>query len=718
MRRIGPVLLALLGGIAACTHPLERGSVSDAAAKESEDRPPVAALRPHPVTSPQGARIDPWYWLRDDTRANPDVIAYLEAENTWFERARSRWRALEDALYDEIVGRIKQDDESVPLLDHDYWYQSRYRAGDEYPLYLRRADRDGAPEEVLLDVERMAQSYDYFQIGAAEVSPDNRLLAYAEDTVGRRQYVLRVRNLETGVLLPDEITNAEPEIAWANDNRSFFYIEKHPETLLGYRVRRHVLGALQQADALAYEEVDETFTLDVRRSKDDRFILISSDSTTTSEWRFVDASSPGANFEIVLPRVRDHEYDVEPLGERFIVRTNRDAPNFRIVELPLEGARDASTWREIVPHDQATFIHDFEVFARHLAVAERAGGLRRLRIHPWEGDGDYEITSDEPAYTALLDSNPQIDTTKLRYTYTSLTTPRSTYEYDMATGAEQLLKRDPVLGDFDPARYTTEFVWIEARDGTRVPVSLVRRTDTAVDGTAPLYVYAYGSYGISTEPAFSSTRLSLLDRGFVYAIAHVRGGQELGRAWYDAGRMLLKRNTFTDFIDVTRSLVQRGYGHPRKVFAMGGSAGGLLVGAIVNIAPELYRGIVAHVPFVDVVTTMLDDSIPLTTLEYDEWGDPRERRYYDYMLSYSPYDNVRAQAYPAMLITTGLWDSQVQYWEPAKWVAKLRATAIGSEPLYLRTTMEAGHGGKSGRFEKYREVAEEYAFVLTLLAGE
>ena len=677
--------------------------------------PPQADRRPHAIESPHGTRNDPYYWLRDDTRSDSDVIGYLNAENAWFQQAKTGWQSLEDTLYAEIVARIKQDDTSVPVLDHGYWYQTRYEQGAEYPVYVRRADLEGAAEQVLLDVPQLARDHDYYDIGALEVSPDNRLLAYAEDTLGRRQYALRIKDLVTGANLPDVITNAEPDIAWTNDNRGFFYVEKHPQTLLGYRVRYHVLGTAQERDRLAYEETDEAFTLDVQRSKDDRFILLSAESKVSSEWRFLDADRPAGSFEVFLPRARDHEYEIEPLGNRFIVRSNFGAPNFRMFEVPLDGAREPDAWRELVPHDPEVFIEDFEVFAGHMALGERAGGLRRIRIHPWDGSGEYEIAANEPAYTATLSSNPAIETSLLRYAYTSLTTPRSIYEYDMRTGEQRLLKRDPVLGDFDPAHYRSEHLWLEARDGTRVPVSLVYRNGTQIDGTAPLYVYGYGSYGISMDPAFSSPRLSLLDRGFVYAIAHVRGGQELGRRWYDAGRLLEKRNTFYDFIDVTQQLIERGYGARDQVFAMGGSAGGLLVGAVVNMAPELYRGVVAHVPFVDVVTTMLDEDIPLTTLEFDEWGNPKEQPYYDYMLGYSPYDNVAAQDYPAMLVTTGLWDSQVQYWEPAKWVARLRELKTDANPLYFRTTMEAGHGGKSGRFERYREIAEEYAFVLQLL---
>jgi oligopeptidase B len=679
-------------------------------------KPPATARHDHIVHSPHGDRIDPYYWLRDDSRSDPAVIGYLEAENAYLRAAMAHVRPFEDELFTEIVARIRQDDESVPVLDRDYWYVTRYALGAEYPLYLRRADRDGEGFEIILDVNQLAAGCEYCHVGGLEVSPDNRLLTYAQDTIGRRQYTLRIKDLATGELLADEIPNATTDIAWSNDSRSFFYVERHPVTLLDYRVRRHVLGTEPRYDVLVYEERDESFSLGVERSKDQRFILISAESTVSTEWRFLDADRPAGEFEIFLERERDHEYEIEPFGARFLILSNWQAPNFRILEVPIDGPRGQSHWREIVPHDPAGFIHDFDVFREHLVISERSGGLRRLRIRPWNGGGEYVMPTTEPASTALLDDNPAIDTTVLRYTYTSLTTPATTYDFDMLTGEQRLLKRDAVLGDFDPGDYRTEHLWLEARGGASVPVSVVHRDDVPLDGSAPLYVYAYGAYGISIDPTFRSTRLTLLDRGFVYAIAHVRGGQELGRAWYDAGRLEHKMNTFTDFIDVVRGLLARGYGASDKVFAMGGSAGGLLMGVVANLAPALFRGVVAHVPFVDIVTTMLDDSIPLTTLEYDEWGDPAGRRYYDLMLSYSPYDNVVAQDYPAMLVTTGLWDSQVQFWEPAKWVAKLRALKTDRKPLYLRTTMEAGHGGKSGRFEQLREVAEEYAFVLTVLA--
>lgn len=675
--------------------------------------PPIAAEKPHEVKSPFGTRSDPYYWLRDDERKNPEMLAYLEAENAYKAAMLAYLKPVEQKLYDEIVGRIKQDDATVPYRKNGYWYYARYETGQEYPIYARKKGSLEAPEQILLDGNAMAKGHDFFQIASYEVSADNRLLAYAIDTVGRRQYVVRVKNLETGELYADTLTNVEPDLAWANDNRTLFYIEKHPQTLLGYRVKRHVLGTPLEKDVLVYEQEDESFYMGLEKSKSDRFVYIVSQSTVSSEYLYADASDPALSFKVALPRERDHEYQLEDVGDRFVIRTNWRAKNFRIVEVPIAKVGDRTQWRDVVPHRADSFVSGFETFDRYLAVGERSGGLRRIRVKAWDGGREFLIDAAEPAYTMALSTNEEQDSKTLRYVYTSLTTPNTTYDYDMDTGAQVLLKRDPVLGDFDPARYATEFVFATARDGTKVPVSLLYRKGTKRDGTAPLYQYAYGSYGSSQDPTFRSSVLSLVDRGFVYALAHVRGGQEMGRQWYEDGKLLHKKNTFTDFIDVTRFLVAQKYADPKRVFAMGGSAGGLLMGAIANMAPQDYRAIVAHVPFVDVVTTMLDESIPLTTNEFDEWGNPAEsKEYYDYMLSYSPYDQVKAQAYPSILVTTGLWDSQVQYWEPAKWVARLRTLKTDTNPLLFRTNMEAGHGGKSGRFERYREIAEEYAFVL------
>jgi oligopeptidase B len=672
-------------------------------------------MRSHRVSSPNGARDDVYYWLRDDTRTDPDVLSYLQAENQYTEAVLTPIQPMIDGLYTEIVARLKQDDSTVPVRYHGYWYAIRFATGQEYPIVVRWADVPGAEEVILLDGNAMASGQPFFQLGGYEISPDNRLLAYTEDTVGRRQYRLRVKDLATGTLLPDVIENVGAGVAWAEDNRTLLYVEQDPVTLLGRRIRRHRLGD-DGENALVYEEPDESFDLTVERSKSERYLLIASESTTSSEWRYAGVDDPAFDFKVVVPREEDHEYQLDHLDERFLIRTNWQALNFRIIAVPVTEAADRSQWRDVIAHDPKVFIQDFELFRTFVAVSERSDGLMNVRVQRW-GEAPFHLTADDPAYTMALGSNPELDTTRLRYVYTSLTTPGTTYEYDLADGSRTVLKREPVLGDFDPANYVSEFVWAPARDGERIPVSIVYRKGTPLNGSAPMYQYGYGSYGLSMEPAFSSSRLSILDRGFVYAMAHIRGGQELGRRWYDAGRLEQKWNTFNDFVDVTDHLVARGYCARDKVFAAGGSAGGLLMGVIANVAADRYAALVAHVPFVDIVTTMLDTSIPLTTLEYDEWGDPNEAAAYAYMLSYSPYDNIRHQPYPAMLVTTGLWDSQVQYYEPAKWVAKLRRHNTGAGPLLLHVNLEAGHGGKSGRYEHMREVAREYGFVIALAEG-
>lgn len=672
-------------------------------------------MRSHRVASPNGARDDSYYWLRDDTRSDPDVLNYLKAENAYTEAMLAPVQSQIDGLYTEIVARLKQDDATVPMRYRGYWYAVRYATGQEYPIVVRRADTAGAAEDILLDGNALASGQPFFQLGGYEVSPDNRLLAYTEDTVGRRQYRLRIKDLVTGTLLPDTIENVDGGVAWADDNRTLLYVEKDPVTLLGRRIRRHTLGSTG-IDPLVYEEPDESFDLTVERTKSERYLLIASESTTSSEWRYARTDDLSFAFQVVLPREEDHEYQVDHLDDRFLIRSNWQALNFRIVDVPVAQVAERARWRDVVAHDPDVFVQDFEIFRTFIAVSERSRGLMNIRVQRW-GEAPFHLTADDPTYTMALGANPELDTTKLRYIYTSLTTPGTTYDYDLADASRVLLKREPVLGPFDPAEYVSEFVWAPARDGELIPVSIVYRKGTPLDGTAPLYQYGYGSYGLSMEPAFSSSRLSLLNRGFVYAMAHIRGGQELGRRWYDAGRLEFKWNTFNDFVDVTDHLVTRGYGARDKVFAAGGSAGGLLMGVIANVAPDRYAALVAHVPFVDIVTTMLDTSIPLTTLEYDEWGNPNEAAAYAYMLSYSPYDNIRRQSYPAMLVTTGLWDSQVQYYEPAKWVAKLRRHNTGSRPLLMHVNLEAGHGGKSGRYEHMREVAREYGFVIALAAG-
>jgi oligopeptidase B len=682
---------------------------------ESEPEPPFAAVRPYPVNSPFGARIDPYYWLRDDERSNPDVLAYLNAENAFRERSMRSAKPLEDALYEEIYGRLKQDDSTVPYRKNGYWYSTRFEPGQEHPIFVRRKDLAGAPEEILLDANVHAQGLGYYRIGAMEISPDSQWLAFCEDTTGRRQFTLKFKDLRTQEIAPVAIADVESDLAWANDNRTLLYVEKDPETLLGLYVKKHVLGEDPKRDALLFEQTDKRFYTGVSKSKSDAFIFLRMESTLSSEWRYARADDPELRFEIFLPGEADHEYDIEHLGQEFIVRSNWQARNFRLARAPI-GPGKRAEWVDLMAHRDDAYIEDFDVFNEFLAVSVRSSGLRKLCIHPLNGAAEFFIASDEAAYTTWMSVNPELDTGIVRYAYSSLTTPATVYDYDTRTGKQVLLKRDPVLGNFDPKDYGTEFLLVPARDGAQIPVSLAYRVGFERNGTRPLLQYGYGAYGLSMDPSFSSARLSLLDRGFVYAIAHVRGGQEMGRAWYDLGRKLHKKNSFNDFIDVTHALVERGYAAKDKVFAMGGSAGGLLMGAVANMSAEDYRAIVAQVPFVDVVTTMLDETIPLTTNEYDEWGDPDEREYYDYMLSYSPYDNVSRKAYPAMLVTTGLWDSQVQYYEPAKWVAKLRAAKTDHNRLLLHVEMAAGHGGKAGRFQRYREIAMEYAFLLDELA--
>ena len=684
----------------------------------SPQKPPVAQPQPYTVASPCGDRVDPYYWLRDDDREKPTVLNYLAAENAYREQGMAALKPLENTLYDEIVARLKQDDSTVPYLKNGYWHAVRYEPGKEHPIFTRRKDLPDAPEEILLDANVLAATHAYYRVGALEVSPDCNWLAYCDDTVGRRQFTLRFKNLLSGETLPTAIGDVEADLAWAADSGTVLYVEKDPHTLLGLYVKKHRLGDASGSDVLVYEQTDKSFYTGLSKSKSDAYIFIHMQSTLSSEWRFARADDPKLEFQTFLAREADHEYELEHLGDAFIVKTNWQAQNFRLALSAIRAHSDRSQWRDVVAHRRDTLIEDVDVFDTFLALSVRSGGLAKICIQPWNAKlqqpagAEFFIDSDEPSYTASLSVNPRLDTEVVRYAYASLSTPTSIYDYNVRTRQRLLLKRDPVLGDFDPDRYATELLWVKARDGERVPVSLVYRKDFVKNGGAPLLQYAYGAYGLSMDPSFSSARLSLLDRGFLFAIAHVRGGQEMGRHWYDSGRQLSKKNSFHDFIDVTRELVARGYAAQSKVFAMGGSAGGLLMGAVANISPGDYRGIVAQVPFVDVVTTMLDDSIPLTTNEYDEWGNPREQRYYDYMLSYSPYDNVSAQDYPAMLVTTGLWDSQVQYYEPAKWVAKLRARKTDDRALYLHVEMQAGHGGKAGRFQRYREIALEYSFLL------
>ncbi len=677
--------------------------------------PPIAARKPHRVLSPNGTRDDVYYWLRDDTRKSKEVLNYLNDENAYTNSVLAPTQTLQDELYEELVGRIKQDDASVPVLRRGWWYYTRYETGREYPIYVRRRRTMSAPEHVMLDGNALAAGKSFYQIGAWSVSPNGRMLAYAEDDVGRRQYKLTVKDLATGKVLADTVANIEPNLVWANDSKSLLYVEKDPVTLLSVRVRKHAVGADPAKDKLVYEEIDHSYYVRLTRSKSEKYLFIGLRSTLQSEWRYANASDPKLTFRPVIPREPKHEYQVAHIGRDFVIRTNWNAPNYRLVRAPVAKVADKRAWKDVIPARDDAFLQSFEVFRSYVAVNERSGGLMKLHVRSWDGKRDYVIASAETSYTMQLMPTPEIESAKVRYTYMSLTTPRTTYEYDMTSDRKTVLKTEPVLGGFDSANYRTEYLHATASDGALIPISIAYRIATKLDSTAPLYQYAYGSYGLSTDPAFIPNWVSLMDRGFVVAIAHVRGGQEMGREWYDQGRLLNKRNTFTDFIAVTRHLVREKFVARGKVFAQGGSAGGLLMGAIANMAPSDYRGIVANVPFVDIVTTMLDESIPLTTNEFDEWGNPKDKLYYDYMMSYSPYDNVKAKSYPAMLITSGLWDSQVPYWEAAKWVAKLRATKTDSRPLLFKINMQAGHGGKSGRFERLRETAIEYQFILNSL---
>uniref|UniRef100_A0A486XVU2 Protease II n=1 Tax=Rheinheimera sp. BAL341 TaxID=1708203 RepID=A0A486XVU2_9GAMM len=676
---------------------------------------PLAVQQPYTVTSPNGDRQDPYYWLRDDTRSSPTVLDYLHRENAFADQYASRYQALTDTLTSEIIGRIKQDDSSVPYSKGDYSYFSRYETGKEYPIYLRKALKDGS-EQVMLDLNEMAKGKSYYAVSNWQVSPDQNLVAYVEDTSGRRQYTLKIRDLRTGQDLPDALTGLSGSIAWAKDSKTLYVVKNDPVTLLSTQVLQHTLGQEPASAKLVYEEKDNSFYMGVGNTTDDNYVVIFTSSTVSSEMQVMDASKPGSAFKSLAPRERDVKYSAEHVNGRWIIQTDWQAPNYRIMTVSADKIGNRSNWQALVAHSDSVFIQGFTAFKNYLAVNERSDGLRRIKVMPWDAlDKATYVASDEAAYVAGFEVNPEQNTDWLRYTYTSLTTPASVYQLNMRTGEKQLLKQTEVPGGFDKANYATDRVWATARDGVKVPVSLLYKKDFKRDGTAPLYQYAYGSYGSSMDPFFRSTVLSLVDRGFVYAIAHIRGGQEMGRHWYEDGKLLNKINTFNDYIDVTDYLVKQGYAAKDKVFGMGGSAGGLLMGAVANMAPQKYRGLVAHVPFVDVVTTMLDESIPLTTNEFDEWGNPKQKAYYDYMLSYSPYDQISKQAYPAMLVTTGLHDSQVQYFEPAKWVAKLRTHKTDNNPLLFKTTMEAGHGGKSGRFARQAQIAEEYAFILNLL---
>jgi oligopeptidase B len=677
-------------------------------------RLPEAKAIPKRLEKHGHVRIDNYYWLKE--RENPEVIEYLEAENKYTAAMMSHTRDLQETLFKEFKARIKQTDVSVPYRKNGYFYYSRTEEGRDYPIHCRKKRSLEAPEEIMLDVNRVAEGYKFCAVRALEVSSAQDVLAYPVDTVGRNFCTLHFKNLMNGALLADRIPDVTANVAWANDNKTVFYTKQHPDTLRSYRVYRHVLGADPAKDELIYEEKDETFNCFVFKTKSKKYLMIASVHTLSSEYRYLDADDPTGTFKIVQPRQKNHEYAVDHYGEHFYIRTNQRAKNFRLVKTPL--SRTAlEHWQEVIPHREEVFLEGFEIFKNHLVVTERKNGLINLRVRPWSGSDEHEVDFGEPAYFASPKDNHEFDTPLLRYSYSSMTTPNSVYDYNMVARTKTLLKRDEVLGGFDSADYQAERLYATARDGQRVPVSLVYRKPFRKDGTAPLLLYGYGSYGFSMDARFNPYVVSLLDRGFVYALAHIRGGQELGRRWYEDGKLFKKKNTFTDFIDCAEYLVKQKYANPEKLFAQGGSAGGLLMGAVVTMRPTLFTGVIAEVPFVDVLSTMLDDSIPLTTSEFDEWGDPNDRRYYDYILSYSPYDQTKPERYPHLLVTTGLHDSQVQYWEPAKWVAKLRALKKDDSRLLLKTEMKAGHGGPTARDDGYREIAFRWAFLLDLSSG-
>ncbi|MGD9852978.1 MAG: S9 family peptidase [Nitrospirales bacterium] len=673
--------------------------------------PPKARAIPHRLEKHGHVRVDEYYWLKD--RENPEVLSYLKAENEYAQAVLAHTDKLQSKLFEEIKGRIKEVDLSVPFKIRDYWYFIRFQEGGEYPLYCRKSEDRIPKEEVMVDANELAKGHDYFSLSSWAISPGQDILAFATDTQGRRIYTIQFKDLQNGALLPDVIESVTGNMAWANDNRTFFYARQDPHTLRSFQIYRHVLGASPSTDVLVYEEPDETFSVFVTKSKSRRFLLIGSHQTITSEYRFLDADTPTAEWTVIQPRVRGHEYDVDHIGDHFYFRTNNQAKNFRLMKSLLAHVGQVS-WEEVIPHRAEVLLEGFELFQDYLVVEERKQGLIHFRIRHWETGEDHELDFGEPAYLATAGDNFESQTPCFRFGYTSMTTPMTIYDYHMGTREKTLLKQEEVLGNFQIAHYQTERRYAMAADGVSIPISLVYRKGFQRNGTHPLLLYGYGSYGASMDASFSSPRLSLLDRGFVFAIAHIRGGEELGRVWYEEGKLLKKKNTFTDFLACADYLVENGYANPERLFAMGGSAGGLLIGAVINMRPDRFQGVVAQVPFVDVVTTMLDPDIPLTTGEYDEWGDPNQKSFYDYMLSYSPYDQVSKVDYPHILVTSGLHDSQVQYWEPAKWVAKLRAGKTNTHRLLLKTNMEAGHSGLSGRFQRYKETAFIYAYLLDL----
>lgn len=679
----------------------------------TKPKAPLAAVKPHTLEKHGHERIDNYFWLND--RENPEVIDYLNKENAFYDDMTSETKSFQTALFEEMKGRIKEDDESVPYLYNGYYYITRYEKGQDYPIYARKKGTLDAPEEIMFNCNEMAKGHKYFQLGGISISNDNRLAIFSTDVIGRRIYTLQVKNLHSGEVLSDKIEQTTGNAVWANDNKTIFYTKQDEKTLRSDRVLKHHLGKEPEQDELVYFEKDDTFNVGVSKSKSKKYITISSSSTLTDEYQILPADKPDGKFKLFQKRVRGLEYSISHYGDSFYIVTNKDkATNFKIMKVK-ESDTGKENWVDLISHRDNVLIEGIDIFRDYLVVSERSNGLNQIRIMPWSGKGEYYLPFDNETYTCYTTTNVDFDTEILRYGYQSLATPSSIIDFNMKTKSKEIKKEQEVLGGkFDKNNYTEQRVWATAMDGTKIPISMVYRKGLAKNGKNPLLLYAYGSYGISMDPYFSTSRLSLLDRGFIFAIAHIRGGEDLGRDWYENGKLLKKMNTFTDFIDCSKYLIAEKYTSAEHLYAEGGSAGGLLMGVIANKAPHLYNGIIAQVPFVDVMTTMLDDSIPLTTGEYDEWGNPNVKKYYDYMLSYSPYDNVSQQDYPNMFISTGLHDSQVQYWEPAKWVAKLRVMKTNDKQLFLHTNMDAGHGGASGRFEALKEVAREFTFLLDL----
>lgn len=685
---------------------------------------PIADKIPTKLTIHGDTRIDNYSWMRltDEQRLSVDfdeqtkkVFNYLIAENLYFEDVMKDSKEFQEQLFEEMKGRIKEDDESVPYYKGGYYYITRYEVGKQYPIYSRKFKSLDNKEEIMFDVNEEAAGHDYFQLGGLNVSPDNKLVAFAVDNVSRRQYAIRVKNLETGEVYPDKIENTTGGSVWANDNKTLFYTKNDPKTLRSHKIFKHVLGTDVNEDVEVFFEEDETFNTYVYKTKSHEYIIIGSYSTVSSEYRVISANNPNEEFRIIQPRERDLEYSLSHYGNHFFIQTNKDgATNFKLMKTPVNKT-EKENWVDVIPHREDALLEDVSIFKDFMVIEERTNGLNTIRVKRWDETEDYYLPFDEETYSVGVFANPEFDTTTFRYSYNSFTTPNSVIDYNIADKSSEVKKEQKVLGGkFDKNNYTSERVWANARDGKKIAISLVYRKDTKLDENTPLLQYAYGSYGYTISDGFSSIRLSLLDRGFVYALAHIRGSQYLGREWYEDGKMLHKKNTFNDFVDCSKYLIEKKYTSAKHLYAMGGSAGGLLMGAIINMNPELYNGIVAAVPFVDVVSTMLDETIPLTTGEFDEWGNPKEKKYYDYMLSYSPYDQVERKEYPNMLVTTGLHDSQVQYWEPAKWVAKLRDMKTDKNILLFNTNMEAGHGGASGRFDSLKETARDYTFLLAL----